>query len=308
MVKKEYCIVKVFMAAEQFPPHKNQGPTSTKTNRKLKAAPVAESASVLTPGGRQTVQSVERTFDVLEALAAARQPVAISELSQKLGLHISTVHRLLGTLIERGYARQAAASGRYGIGPRLMELAGGLSEQVDLRQEAHPFLEKLVAQVGETANLSVRSGNNLVYIDQVQSARLVRMFTRVGSSAPLYCTGSGKLFLAYSGDFENDLNRFLLETPLEPHTPATLTTPQALREELQRIREHGYSFDNEEMEEGVVCVAAPVFDRENHLMAAISVSGPTGRMLSGDSRRIIEPVRQSAAQISRSLGYRSPDA
>jgi DNA-binding IclR family transcriptional regulator len=285
----------------------NLAPKTPKPSRKTNARPSAETEASLVPAGRQTVQSVERTFDVLEALAAARQPVAISELSQKLGLHISTVHRLLGTLIERGYARQDEASGRYAIGSRLMELAGGLGEQVDLRQEAHPFLEQLASQVGETANLSVRSGNNLVYIDQVQSARLVRMFTRVGSSAPLYCTGSGKLFLAYSDNFEHDLNRFLLETSLEPRTPATITTPQALREELRRIRERGYSFDNEEMEEGVVCVAAPVFDRDSQLVAAISVSGPIGRMLSTDSSRIIEPLRQSAARISRSLGYKLPN-
>lgn len=292
------------MASDQtLPPKKPAKPAP-----KLSAEPPEglETASSLSPAGRQTVQSVERTFDVLEALAAARQPIPISELSQKLGLHISTVHRLLGTLIERGYARQDESGGRYGVGPRLLELAGGLNEQVDLRQEAHPFLEQLASQVGETANLSVRSGNNLVYIDQVQSARLVRMFTRVGSSAPLYCTGSGKLFLAYSGNFEPDLNRYLLETRLEPHTPATITTPQVLRDELRRIRERGYSFDNEEMEEGVVCVAAPVFDRESQLIAAISVSGPTGRMLSSDTGRIIEPVRQSAAQISRALGYREP--
>lgn len=266
--------------------------------------PRKKTAKLTDEAGRQTVQSVERTFDVLEALAAARQPVSISELSQKLGLHISTVHRLLGTLIERGYARQDESGGRYGIGPRLLELAGGLHEQVDIRQEAHPYLELLASQVGETANLSVRSGNNLVYIDQVQSARLVRMFTRVGSSAPLYCTGSGKLFLAYSGNFEPELNRFLLETRLEPRTPATITDPQDLREELHRISERGYSFDNEEMEEGVVCVAAPVFDRDNQLVAAISVSGPTGRMTGGDPYRIIDPVRQSAAQVSRTLGHR----
>jgi IclR family acetate operon transcriptional repressor len=283
-------------------------PSRTPGEKKVKKSP--RDGTLLKPEGnaaqtgRPTVQSVERTFDVLEALATARQPVPISELSQRLGLHISTVHRLLATLIERGYARQDTGSGRYGIGPRLVELAGGLNEQVDLRQETRPFLEQLAAEVGETANLSVRSGNNLVYIDQVQSARLVRMFTRVGSSAPLYCTGSGKLFLAYSPHLEQDLNRYLLEISLEAHTPATLTTPQQLREELFQIRQRGYSFDNEEMEEGVVCVAAPVFDGESQIVAAISVSGPTGRMLSQDTSRIIEPVRRGATSISRALGYR----
>lgn len=253
--------------------------------------------------GKTTVQSVQRTFDVLEALAQARHPVAISELSQQLGLHISTVHRLLATLIERGYARRDENSGRYGIGGRLLDLASGLTEQVDVRQEARPVLERLAALVGETANLSVRSGDNLVYIDQVQTARLVRMFTRVGSSAPLYCTGSGKLFLAFSDHFEQDLSRYLLANRLEPRTPASFTDPQALRQELMAIRERGYSFDNEEMEEGVVCVAAPVFDRQGLLVASLSVSGPASRMRSGASLQVVNAVQNSAAEISRAIGH-----
>lgn len=273
----------------------------------------ARATSNSTPGnesggrasGRHTVQSVERTFDVLEALVAAKRPIAISELSGQLGLHISTVHRLLATLIERGYARRDEATGRYAIGGRLLELASGLTERADLRQEAHPVLERLAAGVGETANLSIRSGDHLVYIDQVQSSRLVRMFTRVGSSAPLYCTGAGKLFLAFGPGGATELDRYLTQTHLEPHTPATLTSPQALREELERIYHRGYSFDQEEMEEGVVCVAAPVFDHSGQLVAALSVSGPTGRMLS-EPDRVIEPVRSSAVQISQGLGFHPP--
>lgn len=254
-------------------------------------------------GNKTTVQSVERTFDVLESLAQARRPVAISELSQKLGLHISTVHRLLATLIERGYARRDEATGKYGIGSRLLELAGTLSEQVDLRQEARPILERLAALVGETANLSVRSGENLVYIDQVQSARLVRMFTRVGSSAPLYCTGSGKLFLAYS--LPASLKQYLQTARLEPRTKATITNPTILEQELHEIRRRGYSFDNEEMEEGVVCVAAPIFDRQNAMIAALSVSGPTSRMSPDRQPVIIEQVSQSAGEVSTIIGYRA---
>jgi IclR family transcriptional regulator, KDG regulon repressor len=259
------------------------------------------SGNPLEQPNRNTVQSVERTFDVLESLAASRRPVAITELSQKLGLHISTVHRLLATLIERGYARRDETTGKYGIGSRLLELASHLTEGVDLRQEAHPVLERLAATVGETANLSVRSGNNLVYIDQVQSVRLVRMFTRVGSSAPLYCTGSGKLFLAFNSD-PADFEQYARETKFEPRTHATLTTPATLLTELQTIRERGYSLDNEEMEEGVICVAAPIFDRAGQITAALSVSGPASRMLK-DVDVIVEPVCQSATEISQALGY-----
>jgi len=257
-------------------------------------------------GPKPTVQSVERTLDILEALAEIGHPVSLSELSLKVGLHVSTVHRLLATLIDRGYARQEAASGRYTIGSRLIELSSGMSEQFDVRAEAHPILEKLSVQIGETANLSVRSSDNLVYIDQVQTDRLVRMFTRVGSSAPLYCTGAGKLFLAFADEtnFEREFNRYLLENRLEPRTVHTIVKPQPLREELRRIRERGYSFDNEEMEEGVICVAAPIFDRSGQLIAALSVSGPGSRLKDAHISEAIEPVVTSAAEISARMGYK----
>ncbi len=253
-----------------------------------------------------TVQSVERTLDILEALAQAGHPITLSELSHKVNLHVSTAHRLLGTLIERGYARQDTTNGRYSVGSRLLELTTGATEQIDVRAEARPSLEKLAAQVGETANLVVRSGDNLVYIDQVQTDRLVRMFTRVGSSAPLYCTGSGKLFLALTpeANFDREFNRYLLENRLEPRTPHTIVKPQALREELRRIRERGYSFDNEEMEEGVICIAAPIFDRSGQAVAAISISGPGSRLKEGHISEAIAPVVAAATEVSGRLGYK----
>jgi DNA-binding IclR family transcriptional regulator len=193
------------------------------------------------------------------------------------------------------------------VGTRLLELSSGVTEQIDVRAEARPALERLSTLIGETANLSVRSGDNLVYIDQVQSERLVRMFTRVGSSAPLYCTGSGKLFLAFvpEGQFEREFNRYLLEQRLEPRTPHTIVRPQALREELRRIRERGYSFDNEEMEEGVICVAAPIFDRSGQIVAAISVSGPSNRLKNGHISEAVEPVVTAVAEVSARLGYKN---
>ena len=255
-----------------------------------------------------TVQSVERTFDVLEALARAGRPIALSELSTTVNLHISTVHRLLVTLIERGYARQDSATGRYSTGPHLFELTVGSNAQIDVRSEAHPKLEELAAQVGETANLSVRGGDRLIYIDQVQSDRLVRMFTQIGSSAPLYCTGSGKIFLAFAElhNFEHEFNRYLLENRLEPHTTHTIVKPNILREELVKIRERGYSFDNEEMEEGVVCIAAPIFDRAGKLMAAMSISGPSSRLKDGHISTAVAPLVAASSQVSVRLGFKPP--
>jgi len=258
-------------------------------------------------GARHTVQSVERTLDILEALADFKRPVPLSELSGRVGLNVSTVHRLLATLIERGYAQQDPATGRYGIGRRLLSLSSGMDGNNDLQLIAHPVLQRLAAEAGETANLSVRSGDQLVYIDQVQADRMMRMFTRVGSSVPLYSTGSGKLFLAYASDpahFERELNRYLLENELKPRTSATITEAKSLREELLKIRERGYSFDNEEMEEGVICVAAPIFDRAGQIVAGISVSGPTSRLGGsghGTISQAVQVVKTAAQEITTKM-------
>ncbi|NWJ48611.1 MAG: IclR family transcriptional regulator [Chloroflexi bacterium] len=258
-------------------------------------------------GERHTVQSVERTFDIMEALAEFKRPVTLSELSAKVDLNISTVHRLLSTLIERGYARQDHATGRYSVGNRLVALASGLDGGGDLQSAARPALQQLARVIGETANLSVRSGDQLVYIDQVQSDRLMRMFTRVGTSVPLYCTGSGKLFLAFGSEpaaLERDLNRYLLSNRLESRTPATFTDPLALKKELQTIRERGYSFDNEEMEEGVICVAAPILDRAGQIVACLSISGPTSRLGAHghtELMEVVETIKHAAYETANRL-------
>ncbi len=258
-------------------------------------------------GTRHTVQSVERTFDILEALADFKRPVPLSELSLRVGLNVSTVHRLLATLIERGYAQQELATGHYGIGKRLLSLGSGMDGNNDLQLIAHPVLQKLAGEAGETANLSVRSGDQLVYIDQVQADRMMRMFTKVGSNVPLYSTGSGKLFLAYATDpiyFDRELNRYLLENELKPRTTATIIEARVLREELLKIRERGYSFDNEEMEEGVICVAAPIFDRSKQIIAGISVSGPTSRLGGnghGTISQAIQVVKAAAQEITSKM-------
>ena len=254
-------------------------------------------------GERQTVQSVERTFDIMEALAEFKRPVTLSELSGKVDLNISTVHRLLSTLIERGYARQDYATGRYIVGNRLVSLASGMDGGGDLQSAAHPALQQLARGIGETANLSVRSGDQLVYIDQVQADRLMRMFTRVGSSVPLYCTGSGKLFLAV-GSEPAPLERYLLSNRLEPRTPATFTDPLSLKKELATIRERGYSFDNEEMEEGVICVAAPILDRAGQIVACLSISGPTSRLGAKgqmELMEVVEAVKNAAHETANRL-------
>ena len=250
--------------------------------------------------GRPKVQSVDRTLDVLEALASRRGATGISELSLLVGLHVSTVHRLLATLVDRGYVRQDPETSRYHLGSRVFTLASAADLHLDLRLVARPFLERMMRGSGETANLVTVSGHEVIYLDQVASMHLVKMFTSPGLHAPLYCTGTGKVLLAFKGD---EFAEPVLAGPMRRYTARTLVTRPALERELALIRQNGFSVDNEEMEEGVRCLAVPVFDRKNRCVGAMSVSGPTSRMTTERVERLAPALRQIADELSRQLGF-----
>jgi IclR family acetate operon transcriptional repressor len=253
-----------------------------------------------TAGGRPKVQSVDRTLDVLEALASRRGATGISELSQLVGLHVSTVHRLLATLVDRGYVRQDPESSRYHLGSRVFTLASAADTHLDLRLVARPYLERLMRNSGETANLVTASDDEVVYLDQVASMHLVKMFTSPGMRAPLYCTGSGKAMLAFRP--ADDVER-VLAAHLAPRTPKTLATRAALEAELARIRERGVAIDDEEMEEGVRCIAVAIFDRRGEVTGAISISGPTTRLTLERVERLSPVVKTLGSELSGQLGF-----
>jgi len=253
-----------------------------------------------TAGGRPKVQSVDRTLDVLEALASRRGATGISELSQLVGLHVSTVHRLLATLVDRGYVRQDPESSRYHLGSRVFALASAADVHLDLRLVARPYLERLMRNSGETANLVTASDDEVVYLDQVASMHLVKMFTTPGMRAPLYCTGSGKAMLAFGP--REEVER-VLAARFVRRTPKTLASREALEAELARIRSGGVALDDEEMEEGVRCIAVPIFDRRGQVTGAISISGPTTRLTLERVERLTPVVKSLAGELSGQLGF-----
>jgi DNA-binding IclR family transcriptional regulator len=253
-----------------------------------------------TGSGRPKVQSVDRTLDVLESLATRRGATGISELSQLVGLHVSTVHRLLATLVDRGYVRQDPDSSRYHLGSRIFTLASAADLHLDLRLVARPYLERMMRTSGETANLVTASESEVVYLDQVASMHLVKMFTAPGMRAPLHCTGTGKVMLAFRGP---DFAEPVLESAMQRFTSRTIVSRAALETELATILKQGYSVDNEEMEEGVRCLAVPVFDRRRNCVGAMSVSGPTTRMTAERVSKLAHAARQIADDLSLQLGF-----
>src|SRR3954467_13069045 len=177
------------------------------------------------PGGmaQQRVQSLDRALDLLEALASADE-LGVSEIAAKTGLVPSTAHRLLGTLVARGYAAQSPASSRYLLGYKLLELTSGLQDRLGrLRSAARPHLEAIQADTGETTNLVVLEGREVVYVDSVSGTRSVRLFTEIGRAIPAHTSGAGKALLAWRDPA--DIEPLLGPGPLHPATPRTLTSP-----------------------------------------------------------------------------------
>ncbi len=250
--------------------------------------------------GRPKVQSVDRTLDVLEALATRRGATGISDLAQVVGLHVSTVHRLLATLVDRGYVRQDPESSRYHLGARVFALANAADVHLDLRLVARPYLERMMRNSGETANLVTSSETEVVYLDQVASMHLVKMFTTPGMRAPLYCTGTGKAMLAQRAPEEAEI---VLAGAMRRYTSKTIVTRAALEHELAVIRKNGFCVDNEEMEEGVRCLAVPIFDRRGTCVGAMSVSGPTTRMTHERVEKLAPVAKSIALELSRQLGF-----
>jgi len=238
-------------------------------------------------GSADGVQSLERAFVLLELMAEAGGEVAISRLAADSGLPVSTIHRLVRTLMARGYVRQLS-SRRYVLGPRLIHL-GECSSRM-LATWAQPHLSWLVDTIGETANLAMLDGDRVVYAAQVPSRHSMRMYTEVGRRVFLHCTGVGKVLLAQMP--REAARKLLVRAGMPARTDRTVTDPDQLLAQLPSIAGQGYAVDDGEQEAGVRCVAVPV--PGGALAGAISVSGPAGRLGMEAVPRIV-PLLQSAA-------------
>ena len=255
----------------------------------------------------ETVQAVTRALSILEILSAKGDPVAISELAKEANLKLTTAHRLMYTLMNKGFVQQDGATLKYKLGLKAFEIGIAAMSSMDLTTVARPFLKNLAAQTTETANLAILDGHEVVYIDQIESTNMVivKMFARIGNRGPAYCTGTGKVLLADLS--EEELRWRFAGVEFVPFTPETVVSIDKLVHVLKRIRSDGYALDFSERDEGVTCVAAPIKNYENRVQAAISVSGPVHRMSSERIRQEILPfVLEAARNISERLGYRYP--
>ncbi|MHA7154286.1 IclR family transcriptional regulator [Arthrobacter sp. TMN-50] len=244
--------------------------------------------------GGSGVQSVERVFELLELITDAGGEVSLSELSSSTDLPLPTIHRLLRTLVTKGYARQLP-NRRYALGPRLIRLGEGANKQ--LGALARPQLKNLVDNLGETSNMAVLDSDMVIYIAQVPSPHSMRMFTEVGRRAHTHDTGVGKAILAQLG---NDAVRSIVARAGMPTpTDKSLRTIEELLVELDLIRERGYSIDEQEQELGVRCFAMAVPNAPTP--SAISVSGPVSRVDERFAEKAVPLLRAAVRSIANEL-------
>ncbi|GAB3972925.1 allantoin degradation transcriptional regulator AllR [Actinoallomurus acanthiterrae] len=248
-----------------------------------------------------SVQSVERVFQLLEHMADAGGEVTLSQLSESSGLPLPTIHRLSRTLVNLGYVRQGT-SRRYALGPRLIRL-GETSSRL-LGTWARPYLAHLVDDIGETANMAMLDGDEVVYVAQAPSKHSMRMFTEVGRRVLPHCTAVGKALLAQLP--EDQVTDRLMRTGMPAHTEHTITKPVVLLRQLRQIRELGYAVDNNEQEIGVRCIAVPV--PGGPTMTAISISGPSVRVTEARYSEIVPVLKAIAEELSAVLTVTKPSA
>jgi DNA-binding IclR family transcriptional regulator len=217
-----------------------------------------------------------RGLEVLEVLARSKVPLGPTKLSEHVGLDKATVGRLLFTLCEAGYARQES-SGSYRLTGRILQLASGLSLQPELRELAHPHLVQLRDATDETVHLGMREGDLVIYIDKIDGTHPVRLMSAIGQTMPLHTTALGKAALAWMTDHE--LDELLPRLELTRRTQRSIATVESLRADLVRTRDRGFAIDDRENEDHAYCVGAPILGVDGQVVAMVSLSGPSYRVM-----------------------------
>lgn len=258
---------------------------------------VTPKAALNRPEAKSSIQVLERMMSLLDALAQHHDPVSLKQLASQTGLHPSTAHRILAAMVE-GKLVDRIEPGTYRLGMRLLELGNLVKSRINIRREALPFMQALHERLGETVNLSVRQGDEIVYVERaLGNSSMMRVVHIVGARAPLHITAVGKIYLAADGP--EKVARYAERTGLKPFTDHTVKDLAALLKELETVKARGYAFDNEEAEKGVSCIGAGIRDDEKKLVAGLSVSAPSDRL----DKAWAAQIKDTADRISNALGF-----
>jgi IclR family KDG regulon transcriptional repressor len=235
---------------------------------------------------------------VLEHIAN-RQPVRIPEIVQALGLNRGNVHRLVATLERLGYVERLE-DGKIRLSYRIFKMGSTVPHSRKLDEVTRPFMHRLSELSDETVNLGVLYVDSVIYLDKVEAKQYLRLDHQIGEIDPLYCTALGKVLL--SGFPEADLEEFFDSVELRPYTKNTIVTRERLEKEIREVRRRGYALDLKELDLNLHCIAAPIYDYSNRIVAALSISAPSIRFTRAKIDKLIAPMLEITAEISREMG------
>lgn len=244
------------------------------------------------------MSSIRRSVQVMELLAR-KSPLGVRAVATQLGLPLGSVHRLLLDFAEEGVVERTP-NGEWELSFRLLEITGLQLDRLQFTRLAHPFAERIAEATGETVNINALHGMAGVCIDKVRGNEGMQLDLRIGSRGPLHLGGAGKAMLAYMSDSDQQQ---IIEGPLAPFTPKSITDPNVLREELARTRQRGYSIDDQEVVMGVWCVAVPIIDRNARPVGALSITGPSPKKAGPAVMPLVELLHDACGTVSRRLGY-----
>ncbi|MFO7730950.1 MAG: IclR family transcriptional regulator [Spirochaetia bacterium] len=248
------------------------------------------------------VQSIDRVFDILELLSIKHEGLSLTEISRRLELPTSTVFRLLSVLRSRNYIEKNDSTNVYRLGLGFVELTSLYLSNIELKTEAQPYLRNLSQMTGQVVFMGTEHDGELVYIDKYEQFNEIRKYCFLGQRRPLYCTALGKALL--TGFKDEEIRELYPEGELKPMTSHTITNVERLIEEVHEICLRGYAIDDQEIEEAMWCVAAPVYDYRGIIIAAVSTSWDLGSHKDADRDKNIELVRKTALNISIRMGFR----
>ncbi|MGQ9494435.1 MAG: IclR family transcriptional regulator [Anaerolineae bacterium] len=249
--------------------------------------------------------AVERALVLLRYIVDNVDGLSIREVSRNLGYSPATVQKLINALKAQGYVVQDPLTERYHLGPEAVQLGLMALSRLELRRVAHPHLERLSRESAETVFLAIARDNHAIYVDKVVSTQEIRTDAPLGVNRPYNCTAIGKVLLA--GMSEEEFERLAAQGAFERWTERSITDPEALRAEIEQVRVKGWARDDEEYSAGAGCVAAPVYDHDGRIIAALTISGPAARINEQLDHHIML-VKAAAAAISAEMGYRNTRA